>query len=214
MIADVEIESVHYLERCLELFIDLEALLTTRRFFNALLHASNVITHCTLSPLISSEVGALLCQLLSMLKFYSRFEIDDVTGEPLTDGEMTDRHYAHVIKLQKAAFKYFSEDDLYKFAEYLHLVEGRESRPESTCPSKKYLIEMITLQCERRINQLQQLNDQPLYPTEKVIWDENLVPYDQYNGDGGEFFHMDDVVLTEKIFLLLVRQGLFTYPYG
>uniref|UniRef100_A0A915BBL4 Intron-binding protein aquarius n=2 Tax=Parascaris univalens TaxID=6257 RepID=A0A915BBL4_PARUN len=209
---DVEIESVHYLERCLELFIDLEALLTTRRFFNALLHASNVITHCTLSPLISSEVGALLCQLLSMLKFYSRFEIDDVTGEPLTDGEMTDRHYAHVIKLQKAAFKYFresmpefyllnvsavdtrkaltkmfdsmNEDDLYKFAEYLHLVEGRESRPESTCPSKKYLIEMITLQCERRINQLQQLNDQPLYPTEKVIWDENLVPYDQYNGDG------------------------------
>lgn len=41
-----------------------------------------------------------------------------------------------------------------------------------------------TSRCERRINQLQQLNEQPLYPTEKVIWDENLVPYDQYNGEG------------------------------
>uniref|UniRef100_A0A158PPL3 Intron-binding protein aquarius (inferred by orthology to a human protein) n=1 Tax=Anisakis simplex TaxID=6269 RepID=A0A158PPL3_ANISI len=209
---EVEMETVHYLERCLELFIDLEALLTTRRFFNAILHASNVITHCTLSSLISSEIGALFCELLSMLKFYSRFEIDDVTGESLTDGEMTARHYAHVIKLQKAAFKYFrdsmpdfyllnvgavdtrkaltkqfdsmNETDLYKFAEYLHLVEPYSENIEPTRYSKKYLTEMITSHCERRLNQLQQLNDQPLYPTEKVIWDVNLVPYDKYNGDG------------------------------
>ncbi|KAM3718101.1 RNA helicase aquarius [Dirofilaria immitis] len=211
--SEVGIDGIHFLERCLQLFIDLEALLTTRRFFNAILHASNILVNCTLSSLITTEVGGLFYQLVTMLKFYSRFEIDDVTGEPLTHSRMTEMHYTHVMKLQKAAFKYFrdsmsdfyllnvtavdtrkalikqfssmSESELYKFAEYLHLVPSQEfSSDISSNYEKDYLIEMITSRCERRINQLQQLNEQPLYPTEKVIWDENLVPYDQYNGEG------------------------------
>ncbi|MFH4976082.1 hypothetical protein AB6A40_002791 [Gnathostoma spinigerum] len=206
---EIDIDAIHYLERCLEWFIDLESLLTTRRFFNAVLHASNVITHCTLSALITNELGGLFCQLVTMLKFYAMFEIDDITGEQLTHDEVTNRHYAHVIKLQKAAFKYFRESmkdfyllnvgsvdtrkallkqfdsmndgDLFKFAEYLHLVGDRDRG--TAYLKKRHLVEMITSRCERRINQLQQLNDQPLYPTEKVIWDENLVPYDEYNGE-------------------------------
>uniref|UniRef100_A0A0R3RQH9 Intron-binding protein aquarius n=1 Tax=Elaeophora elaphi TaxID=1147741 RepID=A0A0R3RQH9_9BILA len=210
---EVGIDGIHFLERCLQLFIDLEALLTTRRFFNAILHASNILVNCTLSSLITAEVGELFCQLVTMLKFYSRFEIDDVTGEPLTHSQMAEMHYTHVMKLQKAAFKYFresmsdfyllnvtavdtrkalvkqfssmSESELYKFAEYLHLVPSQEFNSDVLSSyEKNYLIEMITSRCERRINQLQQLNEQPLYPTEKVIWDENLVPYDQYNGEG------------------------------
>jgi intron-binding protein aquarius len=31
---------------------------------------------------------------------------------------------------------------------------------------------------------LDKINAQPLYPNEEVIWDEELVPYEQYNGDG------------------------------
>ncbi|VDO29345.1 unnamed protein product [Onchocerca flexuosa] len=210
---EVGIDGIHFLERCLQLFIDLEALLTTRRFFNAILHASNILVNCALSSLITAEVGGLFCQLVTMLRFYSRFEIDDVTGEPLTHSQMTEMHYTHVMKLQKAAFKYFresmsdfyllnvtavdtrkalikqfssmSESELYKVAEYLHLVPSQEFNLDiSSNYEKNYLIEMITSRCERRINQLQQLNEQPLYPTEKVIWDENLVPYDQYNGEG------------------------------
>uniref|UniRef100_A0A915PS17 Intron-binding protein aquarius n=1 Tax=Setaria digitata TaxID=48799 RepID=A0A915PS17_9BILA len=209
---EMEIDGIHFLERCLQLFIDLEALLTTRRFFNAVLHASNILVNCTLSSLITTEVGGLFCQLVTMLKFYSRFEIDDVTGEPLTHNQMTEMHYTYIMKLQKAAFKYFresmsdfyllnvtavdtrkalikqfssmSESELYKFAEYLHLVPSQESNLKIPLNyEKNYLTEMITSRCERRINQLQQLNEQPLYPTEKVIWDENLVPYDQYNDE-------------------------------
>lgn len=36
---------------------------------------------------------------------------------------------------------------------------------------------------ERRISQLNALNEMPLYPTESIIWDENLVPSSYYNGD-------------------------------
>lgn len=39
-------------------------------------------------------------QLLDMLKFYSRFEISDDTGDPLTDHDMTQIHYSRIISLQ------------------------------------------------------------------------------------------------------------------
>lgn len=36
---------------------------------------------------------------------------------------------------------------------------------------------------ERRISQLEELNSMPLYPTEGVIWDENVVPTEIYSGE-------------------------------
>lgn len=36
---------------------------------------------------------------------------------------------------------------------------------------------------ERRISQLEELNNMPLYPTEEVIWDENVVPTEIYSGE-------------------------------
>lgn len=70
-----------------QIFIKLSDLLY-RRFFNALLQSSNLLTSCTLSSLITTEAGGLFCQLVTMLKFYATFEIDDVTGEPLTHGQV------------------------------------------------------------------------------------------------------------------------------
>lgn len=35
-----------------------------------------------------------------MLKFYSRFEINDETGDALTDHDMTQIHYSKIISLQ------------------------------------------------------------------------------------------------------------------
>lgn len=39
-------------------------------------------------------------QLLEMLKFYSRFEINDESGDALTDHDMTQIHYSKIISLQ------------------------------------------------------------------------------------------------------------------
>mgnify|MGYP002715732022 CR=1 FL=1 len=49
-----------------------------------------------------------------MLKFYAHFEINDETGDPLTDRDMTQLHYDKIISLQKAAFSRFP--DLRKFS--------------------------------------------------------------------------------------------------
>lgn len=49
-----------------------------------------------------------------MLKFYTHFEINDATGESLTDQDMTQLHYSKITSLQKAVFTKFP--DLKKFA--------------------------------------------------------------------------------------------------
>lgn len=42
----------------------------------------------------------MLFQLLDMLKFYARFEINDESGDALTDHDMTQLHYSKIISLQ------------------------------------------------------------------------------------------------------------------
>lgn len=42
-----------------------------------------------------------------MLKFYARFEINDETGDCLSEHEMTQLHYKKITSLQKAAFAKF-----------------------------------------------------------------------------------------------------------
>lgn len=49
-----------------------------------------------------------------MLKFYTGFEINDQTGNALTENEMTTIHYDRITSLQRAAFAHFPE--LYDFA--------------------------------------------------------------------------------------------------
>lgn len=44
-----------------------------------------------------------------MLKFYAHFEINDQTGDPLTDRDMMQLHYDRITALQKAAFVKYSE---------------------------------------------------------------------------------------------------------
>ncbi|CAD6193409.1 unnamed protein product [Caenorhabditis auriculariae] len=214
---EVDVDAIRYCERFVELLIDLESLLPTRRFFNAVLHSTHVLTHCLLSKLIQSEAGSLFFQLVQLLKFYARFEIDEFTGRQLSHKEVSELHYDSVIKLQKAAFRHFRDtmknfyvlnvsgvdtrkalyeqfnrmkhEEVYRFAEYLNLVmpmpqNNEEAEAHLSRFSKRFLVEAITLTCERRPNQLTQLNEKPLFPTEQVIWDENVVPYEHYSGEG------------------------------
>ncbi|NXD05701.1 AQR helicase, partial [Nothocercus nigrocapillus] len=207
----VSMDKIHYCERFIELMIDLEALLPTRRWFNTVLDDSHLVVHCYLSSLAKREKeGHLFCQLLDMLKFYTGFEINDQTGNALTENEMTTIHYDRITSLQRAAFAHFPE--LYDFAlSNVAAVDARESLlkcfgplspnvlhqvashlcllpalPEGgdTAYEKEFLLELLVSRHERRISQIQQLNQMPLYPTEKIIWDENIVPTEYYSGEG------------------------------
>ncbi|TRY75128.1 hypothetical protein TCAL_00660 [Tigriopus californicus] len=202
--------AVEYCEHFLVLLIDLEALLPTRRFFDTLLDDSQVLAKCSLSSLAKREEGRLFAQLLNELKFYARFEISNETGDQLTEKQNLQLHYDKITSLQKAIFSRYpemrkfalatvasiddresltrhfgplSKETLYKIAEFLCLV------PElGTVDLKDFdeavLREALILRHERKDSQLQALNELPLYPTEEVIWDENIVPGEFYNGEG------------------------------
>uniref|UniRef100_A0A7M4FPY1 RNA helicase aquarius n=1 Tax=Crocodylus porosus TaxID=8502 RepID=A0A7M4FPY1_CROPO len=207
----VSMDQVHYCERFIELTIDLEALLPTRRWFNTVLDDSHLVVHCYLSNLAKREKeGHLFCQLLDMLKFYTGFEINDQTGNALTANEMTTIHYDRITSLQRAAFAHFPElydfalsnvaavdtrdslltffgplssNTLHQVASYLCLLPTLQEG-EDTSYEKELLLELLVSRHERRISQIQQLNQMPLYPTEKIIWDENIVPTEYYSGEG------------------------------
>ncbi|XP_066245723.1 RNA helicase aquarius [Euwallacea similis] len=206
-------DKVQYCERFLELMIDLEALLPTRRFFNTVLDDCHLVVRCQLSGLVRRSEGHLFNQLLDMLKFYTRFEINDETGDPLSDHDMTQIHYDKITSLQKAAFSKFPElrpfslanvasvdtrkalekhfgplsrDQLRAIANYLCLVPppGEEESFKWCRLDETFLRELLVSRHEKRVSQLVALNEMPLYPTEEIIWDENVVPTAYFSGEG------------------------------
>ncbi|GBP01902.1 RNA helicase aquarius [Eumeta japonica] len=61
--------------------------------------------------------------------------------------------------------------------------EGKEGEAPWHRYDKSFLKELLISRHERRISQLEELNSMPLYPTEEVIWDENVVPTEIYSGE-------------------------------
>ena len=99
---------MRYCERFVELLIDLESQLLTRRFFNTVLDDSHVLVRSRLSALSHRQdddsndagTGRLFRQLLDVLEVYATFEINEESGEARTDSEMTAIHYDEITSLQ------------------------------------------------------------------------------------------------------------------
>ncbi|KAK0164394.1 hypothetical protein PV328_003030 [Microctonus aethiopoides] len=209
----LNLDKVRYCERFLELMIDLEALLPTRRFFNTVMDDCHLVVRCSLSNLLHRPEGNLFGQLLEMLKFYARFEISEETGDPLTDHDMTQSHYEKITSLQKAVFAKFpdlrnfamanvasvdtrdalqkhfgrlGEEKLKAVACYLNLVPPDERAKDENWYrlDMEFLQELLISRHERRASQLEELNEMPLYPTEDVIWNESIVPTEYFSGEG------------------------------
>lgn len=203
------IENVHYCEHFVEHLIDLEALPLTRRFCNVLLDDSHVVVKCHLSNLNRRQEGRLFSQLLEILKFYSKFEVNEFTGEPLSDNDMMLIHYALFTNVQRAAFKKFPDlkqfyltnvanidtrdklqniflpqknETLHEIASFVNLLPDIKKVENEY--DEKFLLELLISKLEKRDSQLDALNQMPLYPTEKIIWDENIVPSEYFSGDG------------------------------
>ncbi|XP_060606233.1 RNA helicase aquarius-like [Ruditapes philippinarum] len=203
-------ERIMYCERFVEFLVDIEAQLPTRRFFNALMDDSHVLSVSLLSNLNQREDGKLFSELLDMLKAYAEFEIDEGTGEALNIHNRIDLHYNRVLALQKVAFKHFpdlhqfaianvasvdsrksllkyfnplSTSDLHKLLGHLNMLPMLEEGQEST-KDREFLLELLVSHHEKKKSQLEQINEMALYPTEDIIWDENIVPTEYYNGEG------------------------------
>lgn len=206
----VEESTAKYLERFLELQIDLLNQLPTRRFYRTLFESLHFIVFARASAFHDSPRGKLFKQLLAILHFYERFEIDDFTGEALTDAQMSSKHYSEVQRAQSIAFKNFlpelkrfaltnvaaadtrtalekwfaplSDEQVRDMSERLMLVWPQENaRAEDL--TRERLMDIIVGHLERRQSQIDAVNARSLYPDETLLWDTNAVPESNYTGD-------------------------------
>ncbi|KAG0496871.1 hypothetical protein HPP92_001562 [Vanilla planifolia] len=107
----------------------------------------------------------------NLLQFYEGFEIDDHTGSQMNDDDVLLAHYSRFQAFQLFAFKEIPK---------LKLVSE-----EDPCASKlNFLIEVLVSFFEKRQSQKDAINALPLYPNEKIMWDESLVPSINYSGEG------------------------------
>lgn len=197
-------QTLIFCERFVELLIDLESMSLTRRFFNVLLDELHVFVHCQQSDLTRRPDSKLFNKLLELLKFYVRFEIDSLTGTQLTAKQISKLHYEKLVKLQKIVFQKSPHlKDFYlscvsqidtRDALIRHLSQLTDEEFNELAAilffsqitqqySREFITEIIVFSHERYESQLDQLNQTPLYPTEKTIWDENIVPTQYYNGE-------------------------------
>jgi len=199
-----------YLEMFLQFLVDLLSQLPTRRFLRVVLMDMHVLEHCSLSSLSRrDEQGRLFRQLLDMYRFYLGFEINDQTGLPLSEAEMQAQHHSRLYILQRMAFKYYREQlpdfafastanlgrpDVLRAHVYqmpielvleickrVHLIPDQfELRDEGMVA---FIREVLLSAYTERQSQIQQINELSLLPSERLLWDPNLVPVGNYGGE-------------------------------
>ncbi|CAF1275357.1 unnamed protein product [Rotaria sordida] len=151
----------------------------------------------------TTKTTNLFHKMLTNFKFYSNFEINDTTGETLTQNEMMEKHYEKVLQLQKAIFKHF-RDEMPTFPlQNIQTIDKREIlndefdklsdeqlksislslQPPIQINNRELLIEVLISEHEKIQSHLELINTLPLYPTEETIWDEDIVPTEFYNGE-------------------------------
>eukprot|EP00742_Colponemidia_sp_Colp-10_P003252 GILJ01003462.1.p1 GENE.GILJ01003462.1~~GILJ01003462.1.p1 ORF type:complete len:1476 (+),score=301.52 GILJ01003462.1:977-5404(+) len=200
-----------YFERFIEFMIDLMNQLPTRRFFHGVIEEKQLVVHCRLSTLAQKDEGKLFLQLVDILKFYDGFEINDQTGEALETADMLTAHYNKLLVLQRIAYNHFkselaplalanvasidsrealfkhlqalSTETLKQLAVKLRLFPDSITEKPSSKQERRLVLEAIIAHHEKRTSQIDAINDLPLYPTETLLWDENMVPSEHYTGE-------------------------------
>ncbi|KAH9709891.1 P-loop containing nucleoside triphosphate hydrolases superfamily protein [Citrus sinensis] len=199
---------VLYCERFMEFLIDLLSQLPTRRYLRPLVADLAIVAKCHLSTLYRHEKGKLFAQLVDLLQFYEKFEINDHVGKQLTDDEVLQSHYDRFQSFQLLAFKKIPKlqelalanigsihkrADLSKRLSVLSLKELQDlvccklkllSSKDPWLDSYDFLVEVIVSFFEKQQSQKEAINALPLYPNEQIMWDESLVPSINYSGEG------------------------------
>lgn len=84
----------------MELLLDLLSQLPTRRFFHAIFQESHALIRIQLSQMFTLDQARLFSNLFEMVRFYDNFEINDLTGAPLSFDNMTTLHCEKITELQ------------------------------------------------------------------------------------------------------------------
>ncbi|KKK23443.1 DEAD helicase superfamily protein [Aspergillus ochraceoroseus] len=202
-------DNLRYCERFLELLVDLESQLPTRRYVNTLLKDLNILPVIRLSQMYRSADNALLRDFYNLLKHFVEFAIDDYTGEALSSQAMYDVHCHELAQLQRTSMKYFKDKLMilalsnYGSIEQRSELEGQlssleESELQSLCShlgfrtsypkqsnltSDRHLCMEVLLSFYERTMPFQEAASHlSIVPTEETLYDPSLLRNETYDG--------------------------------
>ncbi|MCL7030325.1 hypothetical protein MKW94_020624, partial [Papaver nudicaule] len=194
---------VRFVKNLIEEFLEVRNCSSTG-FLRPVVADAAVVPKCHLSALYNHTDGWLFAQLVDMLQFYERFEINDHTGTQLSDDDVLVAHYSRIQAVQLSAFKKFpklkeltlanagsihTRADLTKKLSTLSPEELQDLLKLVSCKDPwaervDFLLEVMVSFFEKRQSQKEAINALPLYPDEQIMWDESLVPSINYSGEG------------------------------
>lgn len=202
-------DNVLYCERFLELLIDLQSQLPTRRYVNSLLQDLHLLPAIRLSPVFSDEANGLLRDLHELLQHYSSFPIDDQTGQQMSLMEYHEAYHHKLGRLQRIALKSFDDKlkilalsnygslsqrddlegllDVLNDAELIELCQLLGLRTEYSLSSnlvqdRSFYLEVLTTSHERRPTFQESVRDLTIIPTEKTLYEKTFLRNEEYNG--------------------------------
>lgn len=202
-------DDVVYCERFLELLIDLQSQLPTRRYVNTLLQDLNILAVIKLSPLYNNEGNGLFRDLFDLFRHYALFPIDDQMGQQMSRADYHQAHYANLSKLQRLAIKYFDEKlkilalsnyssldnrmdleghlnalTVAELVELCQLLGYRTEYPQtsSIVRDRALYVEVIVLAHERRPTFQDSVRDLTVLPTEHTLYEATFLRNEAYDG--------------------------------
>ncbi|KAE8832277.1 hypothetical protein PTNB85_06669 [Pyrenophora teres f. teres] len=202
-------DNISYCERFMELLVDLQSQLPTRRYVNTLLQDLNMLPAIRLSPMYTDEDNGLFRDMFDLLSHFTNFPIEDQTGRQLSKLEYDQQHYDILAKLQRTGYAAFQDKlQLMALANYSsignreeldgHLRTLSDSELVELCslmglrteyPNTTYLVRdrafymetLITL-VEQRPTFKDNVRDMPVLPTEKVLYETTFLRNESYDG--------------------------------
>lgn len=202
-------ENLRYCERFLELMVDLESQLPTRRYVNTLLKDLNILPVIRLSQLYQVPENALLRDFYNLLKHFVTFAIDDYSGEALSPQAVYDLHCQELAQLQRCSMKHFKDKLMilalsnYGSIEQRPELEGQLSSLEGSelqdlcsrlgfrtnypkqaqvTPDRHLYLEILLSFYEGRLSFQQASSQLSILPTEESLYDPALLRNESYDG--------------------------------
>lgn len=199
------LDNVRFMERFLEFTTDLLSQLPTRRYFNVLFKDHLFVPICNQSIYLKKNPRSMFASLLKTLRFYATFEIDDSTGMALTRDEVVSSRHDRIQKLQKLCFiKHqdtmesfifsfpvnmetpelirniflgYSDEVIVTFCQEVGI--RTEEFTRKVRYSRDFCIEAIVWLLQKHPSQIDQVNHESLYPTEKMMFNDDYMPSNQ-----------------------------------
>ncbi|KAF5848922.1 hypothetical protein GGP41_010056 [Bipolaris sorokiniana] len=202
-------DNMAYCERFMELLIDLQSQLPTRRYVNTLLKDLNMLSAIRLSPMYADEDNGLFRDLFDLLSHFTNFSIEDQTGRQLSKLEYDQQHYDLLSKLQRTGYAAFQEKlQLMALANYKsignreeldgHLRTLSDEELVELCslmslrteyPATTYLVrdrafymETLIMLVEQRPTFKDTVRGMPVLPTEKILYETTFLRNESYDG--------------------------------